>query len=55
MIMKRKGFNVTKYYHLCPGQKINTISGYIEVIAFNDGGLVEVDIWEVNDNERRRD
>ena len=46
--MKRKGFNVTKYYRLYPGQKINTISGYIEILAFNYSGLVEVNMWEVN-------
>lgn len=49
--MKRKGFNVTKYYRLFAGQKINTLGGYIEVLAFNDGGLVEVNMWEVNDEE----
>ena len=46
--MKRKGFNVTKYYRLYPGQKINTISGYIEIVSFNYSELVAVNMWEVN-------
>ena len=46
--MKRKGFNVTKYYRLYPGQKINTISGYIEIVSFNYSELVTVNMWEVN-------
>lgn len=49
--MKRKGFNCVKYYRLYKGQKINTLGGYIEILAFNDGGLVEINMWEVNDED----